>query len=243
MGPRLGVHGAEPPALLFPHFFGKKWGRRRRPKLRIVRFRAGPKAHSLRWASSPHRTRCAAVGGFAALRMRRAPCGYFAGLRRGPQLPQAPANGAGGNARSVYALSVQPTAAVSPRFGGRRGNTPGPFFPPISSGRNGGARRVGGAGGASDKNPAKPPSKKRPAPGASRQADGAPRSSRPTSSAQAADRSLPRKRESSFPPLCLLSPPNPLRWASAGAPLGGRILSAPTGLAVGRPSAGLHSPS
>ena len=119
--------------------------RRRRPKLRIVRFRAGPKAHSLRWASSPHRTR-------------------FAGLRRGPQLPQAPANGAGGNARSVYALSVQPTAAVSPRFGGRRGNTPGPFFPPISSGRNGGARRVGGAGGASDKNPAKPPSKKRRAP-------------------------------------------------------------------------------
>ena len=159
--PVWGVQGAEPPALLFPHFFGKKWGRRRRPKLRIVRFRAGPKAHSLRWASSPHRTRCAAVGGFAALRMRRAPCGYFAGLRRGPQLPQAPANGAGGNARSVYALSVQPTAAVSPRFGGRRGNTPGPFFPPISSGRNGGARRVGGAGGASDKNPAKPPSKKR----------------------------------------------------------------------------------
>ena len=95
--------------------------------------------------NSPHRTR-------------------FAGLRRGPQLPQAPANGAGGNARSVYALSVQPTAAVSPRFGGRRGNTPGPFFPPISSGRNGGARRVGGAGGASDKNPAKPPSKKRRAP-------------------------------------------------------------------------------
>ena len=33
--------------------------------------------------NSPHRTRCAAVGGFAALRMRRAPCGYFAGLRRG----------------------------------------------------------------------------------------------------------------------------------------------------------------
>ena len=52
--PVWGVQGAEPPALLFPHFFGKKWGRRRRPKLRIVRFRAGPKAHSLRWASSPH---------------------------------------------------------------------------------------------------------------------------------------------------------------------------------------------
>ena len=73
----------------------------------------------------------------------------------------ASANGAGGDADPVFASSVQPTAAVSPRFGGRRGNTPGPFFPPISSGRNGGARRVGGAGGASDKNPAKPPSKKR----------------------------------------------------------------------------------
>ena len=145
----------------------------------------------------------------------------------------ASANGAGGDADPVFASSVQPTAAMSPRFWGAPGAHPRPFL----------SHRVGGAGGASDKNPAKPPSKKRPAPGASRQADGAPRSSRPTSSAQAADRSLPRKRESSFPPLCLLSPPNPLRWASAGAPLGGRILSAPTGLAVGRPSAGLHSPS
>ena len=36
--------------------------------------------------NSPHRTRCAAVGGFAALRMRRAPCGYFAGLRQGPRV-------------------------------------------------------------------------------------------------------------------------------------------------------------
>ena len=145
----------------------------------------------------------------------------------------ASANGAGGDADPVFASSVQPTAAMSPRFWGAPGAHPRPFL----------SHRVGGAGGASDKNPAKPPSKKRPAPGASRQADGAPRSSRPTSSAQAADRSLPRKRESSFPPLGLLSPPNPLRWASAGAPLGGRILSAPTGLAVGRPSAGLHSPS
>ena len=67
-----------------------------------------------------------------------------------------------GNARLVFALSVQPTAAMSPRTGGSRvGEAPRPFFPPISSGRNGGARRVGGAGGASDKNPAKPPSKKR----------------------------------------------------------------------------------
>ena len=84
--------------------------RRRRPKLRIVRFRAGPKAHSLRWASSPHRTR-------------------FAGLRRGPQLPQAPANGTGGNARPVFALPVQPTAAMSPRIGGSRvGGAPRPFL-------------------------------------------------------------------------------------------------------------------
>ena len=40
----------------------------------------------------------------------------------------------------------------------------------------------------------------------------------PASSAQVPDHSLHRKRQSSFPPLCLLSPPNPLRWASAGAP-------------------------
>ena len=140
---------------------GPKWpANRAAPFLRLALSATGGASPG----NSPHRTRCAAVGGFAALRMRRAPCGYFAGRRRGPQLPQAPANGAGGNARSVYALSVQPTAAVSPRFGGRRGSTPGPFFPPISLGRNGGARRVGGAGGASDKNPAKPPSKKRPAP-------------------------------------------------------------------------------
>ena len=39
------------------------------------------------------------------------------------------------------------------------------------------------------------------------------------SSAQATDRSLPGRPESSFPPLGLLSPPNPLRWASAGAPI------------------------
>ena len=81
--------------------------------------------------SSPHRTRCAAVGGFAALRMRRAPCGYFAGLRRGPQLPQAPANGAGGNADPVFALPVQATAAMSPRFGGSGGEAPDPSFPPF----------------------------------------------------------------------------------------------------------------
>ena len=31
-----GIQGAEPLALLSPHFFGKKWGRRRRPKLRSL---------------------------------------------------------------------------------------------------------------------------------------------------------------------------------------------------------------
>ena len=68
----------------------------------------------------------------------------------------------GVDARPVLALSVQLSAAMNPRIGGSRvGEAPRPFFPPISSGRNGGARRVGGAGGASDKNPAKPPSKKR----------------------------------------------------------------------------------
>ena len=126
------------------------------------------------------------------------------------------ANRAGGDARFVFALSVQPTAAVIPRFGGCRGFTPGTFFSPISLGGNGGARRVGGAGGASDKNPAKPPSKKRPAPrgcpGEWRVTAGRPygwraESSRPTepavagengrmisaptTSAQAADHSLP----------------------------------------------------
>ena len=75
--PYWGVQGGRsPPALLSPHFFGKKWGPRpgrpappgvprriagdhrsplhRRPKLRIIRFRVNAKAHSLRWASSPH---------------------------------------------------------------------------------------------------------------------------------------------------------------------------------------------
>ena len=50
----------------------------------------------------------------------------------------------GGNARPVSALSVQPTAAMNPRTGGPRvGEAPRPFFSPISSGRNRGARRAG----------------------------------------------------------------------------------------------------
>ena len=57
----------------------------------------------------------------------------------------------GGNARPVSALSVQPTAAMNPRTGGPRvGEAPRPFFSPISSGRNRGARRAGaprGGGG------------------------------------------------------------------------------------------------
>ena len=70
---------------------------------------------------------------------------------------------AGGNADPVFAGRTQPTAAMNPRTGGSRvGEAPRPFFPPISSGRNGGARRAGAP------------------PGAPRQVDGAPRSSRPT---------------------------------------------------------------
>ena len=38
------------------------------------------RAHSFRCSSFPTAIRCAAVGGFAALRMRRAPCGCFAGF-------------------------------------------------------------------------------------------------------------------------------------------------------------------
>ena len=65
---------------------------------------------------------------------------------------------------------------------------------------------------------------------ASRGWRGHPDAGRPgaASSAQATDRSLPGRPESSFPPLGLLSPPNPLRWASAGAP----ILQAPMGRAA-----------
>ena len=134
----------------------------------------------------------------------------------GPPLPTEPASlgfGGGPNyckrqwgGRQGRPGSCQPITAHRrhgpPFWGGQGGEAPRPFFPPISSGRNGGPGRVG------------PPPRGHP-----RQVDGAPRSSRPTSSTQVTDRSLRRKRQSSFPPLCLLSPPNPLRWASAGAPL------------------------
>ena len=41
------------------------------------------------------------------------------------------ADRAGGNADPVFALPVQPTAAMSPRFGGSGGEAPNPSFPPF----------------------------------------------------------------------------------------------------------------
>ena len=56
----------------------------------------------------------------------------------------------GGNAGPVLTGQLQPTAAMNPRIGGARaGEAPRPFFLPISSGRNGGARRVGASLGGS----------------------------------------------------------------------------------------------
>ena len=87
----------------------------------------------------------------AARRARPIQRTYFQGLRGNPDACH-PGRGSacsinaketGGNARPVFALSVQPTAANSPRTGGRRGHTPGPFFSPISLGRNGGPGRAG----------------------------------------------------------------------------------------------------
>ena len=50
----------------------------------------------------------------------------------------------GVDARPVLVLSVQLSAAMNPRTGGARvGEAPRPFFPPISSGRNGGPGRAG----------------------------------------------------------------------------------------------------
>ena len=63
--------------------------------------------------------------------------------RRGSAL-NVSADRAGGDARLVYALFIPPTAAMNPRTGGARvGEAPRPFFSPISSGRNRGARRAG----------------------------------------------------------------------------------------------------
>ena len=60
------------------------------------------------------------------------------------------------------------------------------------------------------------------------------------SSAQATDRSLPGRPESSFPPLGLLSPPNPLRWASAGAPITANANGAGGAPGSSRPTGGRH---
>ena len=59
----------------------------------------------------------------------------------------------GGNARSVFALPVRRTAAMSPRIGGpREGGAPRPFFPPHFFGKKWGRppRRRALRGGASD---------------------------------------------------------------------------------------------
>ena len=123
----------------------------------------------------------------AARRARPVQRGGFQGLRGNPDACRPRRGSAcketagktGVDTRPVSALSVQRTAAMSPRFWGAGGGTPAPSFPPFL-----------------------------------REEMGAP------SSAQAADRSLPGRPESSFPPLGLLSPRRPLRWVAAGAPLG-----------------------
>ena len=130
----------------------------------------------------------------------------------------------GGNAGPVLTGQLQPTAAMTPRIGGSRaGEAPRPFFLPISSGRNGGARRVGGAGGASDRNPAKPPSKKRRVP-----------RGEPPVIERRAESSRPTKKEV----------PNVQR-ATTGRPYGrlshipadhGRMISAPTDPEIDRPA-------
>ena len=72
----------------------------------------------------------------------------FAACGEANDLKLAPTTG--GNAGPVLTGQLQPTAAMSPRIGGARaGEAPRPFFLPISSGRNGGARRVGASLGGS----------------------------------------------------------------------------------------------
>ena len=121
----------------------------------------------------------------------------------------------GVDARPVLVLSVQLSAAMNPRTGGARvGEAPRPFFPPISSGRNGGPGRAG------------PPRERAPPTDSGRPQVA------PTSSAQAADRSLPRKRESSFPPLGLLLPTPTTSLGRRGGPIGCAGSSRPTGPAA-----------
>ena len=90
----------------------------------------------------------------AAMHAWSLPCTYS------PPPPWAPRTGGAGveGAGGAFDVNLCEASFLKRRKALR------PFFLPISSGRNGGARRVGGAGGASDKNPAKPPPKKRPVP-------------------------------------------------------------------------------
>ena len=73
------------------------------------------------------------------------PAGWSMRAAQGAAAPVTkPKKEPGVDARPVLALSVQLSAAMNPRIGGSRvGEAPRPFFPPISSGRNGGARRAG----------------------------------------------------------------------------------------------------
>ena len=83
----------------------------------------------------------------AAMHAWSLPCTYS------PPPPWAPRTGGAGveGAGGAFDVNLCEASFLKRRKALR------PFFLPISSGRNGGARRVGGAGGASDKNPAKPP--------------------------------------------------------------------------------------
>ena len=118
----------------------------------------------------------------------------------------ASANGAGGDADPVFASSVQPTAAMSPRFWGAPGAHPRPF---LSHRFLSERKRCPGRAG--------------PPPGASRQADGAPRSSRPTGwwiRGQAGDHRSPlhRRPKLRISLFRVNAKAHSLRWASAGAP-------------------------
>ena len=93
-------------------------------------------ARHRRRPGGPGRYRAAAFRACRVIPMRAA---------RGAAAPASkPKKEPGVDARPVLALSVQLSAAMNPRIGGSRvGEAPRPFFPPISSGRNGGARRAG----------------------------------------------------------------------------------------------------
>ena len=175
----------------------------RRPKLRIVRFRVNAKAHSLRWASfSPRRPlRWVAVG---------APTSVTGSVFRRRGTDGGPA-GQTGTTRRLSRFAGQ-SRCVPPKARQRlsrnrreNGRRCAPGFCPVCTARRRHEPPFWGAGGGTPA-PSFPPFL--------REEMGAP------SSAQAADRSLPGRPESAFPPLGLLSPRRPLRWVAAGAPLG-----------------------